>query len=334
MSQQSQIRRLQPPSISEPDGLSSGGYRHLFGPVHSRRLGLSLGIDVVPIKTCTFNCIYCQLGRTTYQTLKREEYVPASEVMAELAAYLERGGTADYLTFSGSGEPTLHSKLGEMIVQTKKMSKIPVAVLTCGALLFDPQVRKELMPADVVLPSLNAASIKTFNVINRPHGKLRLPEIIDGLTLFRREYRGQIWLEIMLIKGINDSAEEIDLLKKAIAEIKPDKVHLNTVVRPPAESEVQPLSEVELRSVLIALGPPAEIIAERPALAKPASGTHLMEEVVKLLARHPATLEEIAEYLVCPLETVARVLTILAEAGKIQAQEHQCKKFYTAVAQD
>lgn len=306
--------------------------RYLFGPVHSRRLGLSLGIDVVPLKTCTFNCIYCQLGHTTQQTLKRAAYVPSNEVMAELTAYLEHGGKADYLTFSGSGEPTLHSKLGEMIAQTRQMSKIPVALLTCGALLFDPQVRKDLLAADVVLPSLNSASAKTFQLINRPHGKLHLNEIFDGLRRFRREYRGQIWLEIMLVKGLNDNANEIAALRTAIAEIKPDKVHLNTVIRPPAETEAKSLTEAELRAIRNALGPPAEVIAEYHAVSPAPAQGHFLNEIVELLERHPATLPEMAKYANMEHARIERMLASLVAAGHVTVYQHHNQTFYRANA--
>ncbi|MDZ7344220.1 MAG: radical SAM protein [candidate division KSB1 bacterium] len=307
-------------------------YRYLFGPVRSRRLGLSLGIDVVPMKTCTFNCIYCQLGRTTYQTIEREEYVPTAAVMDELTTFLASGGKVDYLTFSGSGEPTLHSKLGEMIAQTKKMSTRPVAVLTCGSLLFDPQVRRELAQADLVLPSLDAASPKTFRDINRPHGRLSLARIIDGLKRFRKEYGGQIWLEIMLVKGVNDDAEEITWLRKTVKEIKPDKVHLNTVVRPPAESEVEALTEAELQALAPAFDPPAEVIAHKSGIAKLPGGDPLLSDVVNMIARHPATLEEIAESVNCNHELVWLALNALIEAGAAETRTHQDKKFYTATS--
>lgn len=329
--QSSPNSRLQPTFNSPPDKLSSGAHwRYLFGPVQSRRLRLSLGIDVVPMKTCTFNCIYCQLGRTSCQTLTREEYVPAAEVMAELQTYLDNGGTADYLTFSGSGEPTLHSKLGEMILQAKQMSKIPVAVLTCGALLFDPQVRKELLPADVVLPSLNAASAKTFQLINRPHGKLHLNGIFDGLRRFRREYRGKIWLEIMLVKGMNDNANEIAALRTAMGEIKPDKVHLNTVVRPPSELDVKALTEAELHAIRNLLGSPAEVIAEHAAVARPFPEKPLLDAVVELVSRHPVTLEEIAARVNGGAENIETALQALIENGAIEMRRHQGKKFFVA----
>lgn len=303
---------------------------YLFGPVHSRRLGLSLGIDVVPLKTCTFNCIYCQLGRTTQQTLQRDEYVPAKEIMQELATFLENNGTADYLTFSGSGEPTLHSKLGEMIAQAKQLSKIPVAVLTCGALLFEPQVRQGLLAADVVLPSLNTASAKSFQLINRPHGQLHLNDIFDGLRRFRREYRGKIWLEVMLVKGINDNANEIAALRTAIGEIKPDKVHLNTVVRPPSETAAKPLTAAELRAIRNVLGPPAEVIAEYQVVSPTPAPEQRLNEIYDLLERHPATLGEMMTYVNSERAKIEGMLAALVAAGQIQAYQHRGQTYYRA----
>jgi wyosine [tRNA(Phe)-imidazoG37] synthetase (radical SAM superfamily) len=305
-------------------------YRYLFGPVHSRRLGLSLGIDLVPMKTCTYSCIFCQLGRTMRQTITRKEYVPAAEVINELTEYLEHGGEADYLSFSGSGEPTLHSKLGLMIAQAKQISRIPVAVLTCGSLLFDARVRNELALADVVLPSLNAISPDTFRAINRPHGKLPIAWIIKGLTKFRGEYKGQLWLEIMLVKGMNDQPEEIAALRQTIADIKPDKVHLNTVVRPPTERGALPLTSAELNAIAEQLGPPAEVIADSATITKPPAEPHLLSEVVNLLARHPATMEQIVDYLHGQPEKILSALDSLVASGKIRIQDHQGKQYYSA----
>lgn len=306
--------------------------KYLFGPVPSRRLGDSLGIDCVPKKTCTYNCVYCQLGPTTFQTLTREEYIPVEEVMAELSEYLANGGAADYITFSGSGEPTLHSKLGEMIARTKQLTAIPTAVLTCGALMHDPHVRADLKHADVVLPSLDAVLPKTFHAVNRPHGKLHLSEVVAGLKQFRAEYRGQIWLEIMFVKGLNDGAEEIALFRKAIAEIAPDKVHLNTVVRPPHDAQAQPLSEAELYALQDALGAPAEIIARPPHRPRHDVDQNMVPQLLALLAQHPLTLTEIGEYLHCKHEIVWWLLHALIEDGEVEVRQHLGKKFYAAKA--
>ncbi len=304
--------------------------KYLFGPVPSRRLGRSLGIDVVPRKTCTYNCVYCQLGPTTFQTLQREEYVSVAEIIAEIKDFLADGGEADYLTFSGSGEPTLHSKLGEMIVQTKRLTQIPIAVLTCGALMADPEVRADLRHADVVLPSLDAALPKTFHALNRPHGKLHLSEVIEGLKKFRKEYTGQIWLEIMLVKDVNDGEEEVALFRQAIAEIAPDKVQLNTVVRPPAQSETRALTPAELESIRAALGNSAEIIAPRIEASKYVLDQNLVPQLLSVLAQHPLTLTEVSEHLQCRHEIVWWLMQALLEEGVIEVRKHMGKKFYVA----
>ncbi len=182
--------------------------------------------------------------------------------------------------------------------------------------------------ADVVLPSLNAVSPEIFHAINRPHGRLNLAEMIKGLKRFRKEYRGQIWLEIMLVKGVNDYPTEITRLQKAIAEIKPDKVHLNTVVRPPAESDVLPLTESELNALASTLGSQAEVIALRPAIHKLSADDHLISEVVNLIARHPATLAEICEYVNCNHNLVWLALNALIQNGVVNVRDHQGKKYY------
>jgi len=190
--------------------------RHIFGPVPSRRLGFSLGIDIIPAKTCTLNCVYCQLGPTACPTLKRKPYVTTKTILAEITTVLKDNPAIDYLTFSGSGEPTLNSEIGKMIQKVKKITTIPVTVLTNGTLLYIPEVRRSLMDADVVLPSLDAASEPVFRRINRPHPNLNLELIIEGLRRFGKEYRGKIWLEVMLVKGVNDSDTELNKIREII----------------------------------------------------------------------------------------------------------------------
>src|SRR5450830_92931 len=228
--------------------------KHLFGPVPSRRLGFSLGIDIIPAKTCTLNCVYCQLGPTPKLTLERKPYVSAETIIAEVTEFLEKNPRIDFLTFSGSGEPTLNSDLGKMIQGLKKITSIPVAVITNGSLLYRKEVRQDLMAADVVLPSLDAVSGEIFQAVNRPHPNLKPKVMIEGLSKFSREYPGKIWLEVMLVKGINDSKPELEKMRAIIKSLridrvrhsmslaKADKVQLNTVVRPPAEEGFFPLT--------------------------------------------------------------------------------------------
>jgi wyosine [tRNA(Phe)-imidazoG37] synthetase (radical SAM superfamily) len=232
----------------------------VFGPKRSRRLGRSLAVDVIPRKTCPLDCVYCELGRTDHLTLERKEYVRADAVLEELREVLRnQEGEIDYITLSASGEPTLNSKLGEIIREIKRMTTIPVAVLTNGVLLFREDVRKDLLAADVVLPSLDAVSDHAFEAINRPHGRLDIEEVIDGLIAFRREFTGQIWLEILLVKGINDTPEELALLKSASERIGPDIIHLNTVVRPPAEGWARRVEVEDLRRIRRYFGPTCRV---------------------------------------------------------------------------
>ena len=190
-------------------------YRHLYGPVPSRRLGRSLGIDLVPHKICTYDCIYCQIGKTTKWTLVRREYVPVKEVLKEVKAFLSEEVPFDHFSLAGSGEPTLHSKIRSIIKGIKEMSSVPVAVITNGSLLYMKTVREDLLQADIVLPSLDAVSPETFEKINRPHEKLNVEKVIEGMVEFRKVYKGQIWLEILFCKGVNDIQSELLKMKRS-----------------------------------------------------------------------------------------------------------------------
>lgn len=267
------------------------------------------------------------------QSLVRKEYVPTAEVVAELEAYLGSGGQSDYITFSGSGEPTLHSRLGEMIAAIKRMSDIPVAVFTCGALLTDPQVRRELAQAVVVNCSLDAVTPATFKAIDRPHGRLVLADILTGLRDFRRDYHGELWLQIMLLRGVNDSPEEIAAMREVIAGIAPDKVHLNTAVRPPAEGRAHPLSQTELQAIATALGPPAEVISEYTAPQQQTGATLLDAQIKNLIARHPATAAQIAATLGLSTDEVTATLAELLHAGEIRLRPHANRDFYAPVSE-
>ena len=237
--------------------------KYIFGPVPSRRLGRSLGVDLVPYKTCTFDCIYCDLGRTTRKTLSRQSYVSPKEIQGELELclpVLEK--RPDYVTLSGSGEPTLNTSIGEIIQRIKEITSTPVAVLTNSSLLSLDEVRRNLSEADVVLPSLDAITPALFEYINRPHASLSIEGIISGLIQFRKQYRGQMWLEILFCRGVNDGKEEIEKFKGVIKKIQPDRVELNTSVRPPAEDFAFPLTLPQLGEIRERLGEKAEIISE------------------------------------------------------------------------
>lgn len=311
--------------------------RYIFGPVPSRRLGISLGVDLVPFKTCTFNCIYCQLGRTTNQTLKRKEYVKVQDILKELKKELANWRTdklakqkINYITLSGSGEPTLNVKIGKIIARVKKMTSIPVAVLTNGSLLYRKGVRDSLKKADLVIPSLDAATAKTFKKINRPIKTLKVEKIIKGLVDFKKEYRGKIWLEIMLVKGVNDKKKETEKLKRAIAKIKPDRVQLNTVARPPCEKFAKALNSKELKRIKNLLGPPTGVIIDFERRILPSETKDLKKGIITMLKRRPATVKELADGLGLHRNEVLKYLALLEKEREIKSLSYKGKRYYQA----
>jgi wyosine [tRNA(Phe)-imidazoG37] synthetase (radical SAM superfamily) len=305
---------------------------HLFGPVNSRRLGLSLGVDVIPPKTCTFDCIYCEVGPTTHLTLKRRSYT-VEAILREVREYFGQPHiTPDFITVAGSGEPTLNLGIGQIIAGIKEISPIPVAVLTNGALLYEAEVRQALVAADVVLPSLDAAREETFRLINRPARGLTLGKLLAGLQAFRREYGGQLWLEIMLLQGINDDETELAALKREIGNIAPDKVQLNTAVRPVVEARARPLNYEEMEAVAAYLGEGAEIIAafDRSSRGAPAVADRTL---VDMLARRPMTARDLAQALGLPLTQVEKRLHRLQAVGLISQDIYQHEGFYRRAPQ-
>jgi wyosine [tRNA(Phe)-imidazoG37] synthetase (radical SAM superfamily) len=311
--------------------------KHLFGPVNSRRLGLSLGVDLVPAKICNYDCIYCEVGVTTGLTVKRREYTPTSEIIAELDEFFaglneESAGWPDFVTLTSSGEPTLHIGIGEVIRYVKRQLDIPVAVLTNGALLNDPQVRIDLLAADVVVPSLDAARSATFAAINRPAPECADPEeIIAGLVDFAEEFGGEIWLEILLVAGINDSEEDIDALVAAVDRISPDRVQLNTVLRPPAEAWAQPLSEKRMKEIAARFkNCRVEIIADFSGRAAKRPERPERMEILEMLKRRPCTKIDICEATGLAGEDVDRLLNELDSSSLIRETMHDGRKYYQA----
>ena len=306
-------------------------YRYLFGPVPSRRLGISLGIDLVPMKTCTLNCIYCECGRTTDLTLVRRKYVPVETVKAEYTHYLAHHTEPDYVTFSGSGEPTLNRCIGQIIrfIQSCK-PMIPIAVLTNGTLLFDRQVCSELKDASVVIPSLDAATDSVFRKINRPHHKLDINIIIDGLIHFRKEYSGQLWLEVFILPGLNDTAEELIALKQAIEKIAPDRIQLNTLDRPGTVNHIRAADRTELERVLNFWQlKNASVIAHAPERKKLASYREDAETaILETIARRPCTLEDLTRIFGLHTNEVNKYLDVMAADQKIEVVKQDRGFFY------
>jgi len=269
-------------------------FQYIFGPVPSRRLGRSLGVDLVPFKTCTYDCIYCQLGRTTNKTITREEYVPLDNVVNEVEQSLENGSSPDYITLSGSGEPTLYSKLGRTIERVKELTDVPVAVLTNGSLLWDPEVQDEVAQADLVVPSLDAGDQQLFQYVNRPHPKIIFEQMLDGLIAFRKRFQRLIWLEVFVLGGVTAVRAEIEKIASYANKIQPDRIQLNTVARPPAEEYAFAESQEQMMKFAELFTPAAEVVADF-------SGVHQLEEfgatrqdVVNLLRRRPCSVSDIA----------------------------------------
>jgi wyosine [tRNA(Phe)-imidazoG37] synthetase (radical SAM superfamily) len=302
--------------------------KYVYGPVPSRRLGFSLGVDIVPYKTCTINCIYCQIGRTTQKTLDRRPYTQKADILEEVKEVLDRKQQIDYITFSGSGEPTLNSDIGALIKEVKALTSLPVAVLTNGTLLFMDDVQKDLLNADIVLPSLDAVSPQVFRRVNRPHRFLKIETILDGLKKFRKRYNGRMWLEIMLIKDYNDSAEELSRIRSAVSGIHPDRVHLNTVVRPPSEIYAKPLSREEMAVVKKYLDEDCEIVAEFHG--QTTGEAHNVEDaIIEMAKRRPVTIIDIANVLGISEMNAGQMISGLREKKKIEEKQYQGEKYYS-----
>ena len=301
----------------------------IFGPVPSRRLGFSLGIDTVPYKTCSLDCIYCQLGKTTNKTIERKEYISCEDILPEIEEILlKQKERIDYITFSGSGEPTLNPKIKTMINSIKKLASIPIAVLTNGTLLFQPETREELMEADLVIPSLDAISDEVFKKVNRPHHSLKIDKIIDGLSTFSQEFKGKIWLEIMIVKGINDSPQEIKRMTEVIEKIKLDKIQLNTVVRPPTEEFAQPVNLENLKKIKRTLGEKCEIIAGFKRPNQEFYNKDIEKGILTMVKRRPVTLLDISRSLGIHQNEAIKYLNILEKECQILTKVYREKRYY------
>lgn len=268
---------------------------HVFGPVPSRRLGFSLGVDIIPPKYCSYDCIYCQIGKTTDKEILRRSFYDPQVVTGQVIDTVSTGKTIDIITFSGSGEPTLNSDLGVMIRELKKSVSIPVAVITNGSLLWDEDVRRDLAEADIVLPSLDAVSEDVFQRINRPYPSLTVKKILDGLTIFRKEYSKKIWLEIMLIRNVNDDPDELKKMAQIVATLNVDKIQLNTVTRPPSEETAGRLGENELTAICGLFGPACEVICSFDKTTEMPAQAEWTSIILETLRRRPLTLDDVVK---------------------------------------
>ena len=309
--------------------------KYVFGPVPSRRLGRSLGIDPIPLKTCNWNCVYCQLGRTRPLTNTRREYIPSQDILTEIQQALVeyQPGEIDWITFVGSGEPTLHSELGWLIQQVKKLTDLPVAVITNGALLYLPKVRVELTAANAVLPSLDAGNPRLYRKINRPWPKITFDRLVDGLAFFRQEYHGKLWIEVMLLRDLNDTVEALQEIAAILKRIQPDQVHLLLPVRPPAESWVQPADETGMHRAQAILGEVAHVIRPNIVQTVMRSTDDLESAILGIITRHP--MEEIELHTALghwSLDEVQQALDRLQNTRKAKQVIRHGKRFWSAAS--
>jgi len=297
----------------------SSTYLHLYGPVPSRRLGRSLGVDIVPHKVCSYDCIYCQLGRTTKLTSTPGPLVSAKNVIREIEEWLGKGETADYITFAGSGEPTLNAELGEMVRATKKLTDIPLAVITNGSLLSEPEIREAVSMVDVLVPSLDAGTEGTFRGINRPAPGVSFFEMSEGLVQTAQESGGSIWLETMLVEGVNDSEAELHAMREIVRRICPDRLQINTVERPSRSGDARRVSTETLDRARGILGRSAEVIVDSmAALGDSGQWQQIEDELMRMLSRRPCTLGDIVAVSGRKAHELAKHLHRLVQQGLIE----------------
>ncbi len=312
-------------------------YKHLFGPVPSRRLGMSLGVDLIPHKICSMNCIYCECGRTTRLTSERKAYVPTKDVLGELDDFFNRHQDPEYITFSGAGEPTLHADIGKVIDHIKQLRPaIPVAVLTNGSLLSDPGVRSELMKADLVMPSLDAATETSLHKVNRPGKGLTVEHYVDGLIRFSRQFNGQIWLEVLILPGYNDDHDNLNALRSAIREIGPDRVQINTLDRPGTVEGLRPASRERLEEIsrFWAMENVEIIGAAVSRHETPSYRQDLENTLLETLARRPCTMEDLVRILGLHVNEINKYLGVLEEEGKIRTSVQERGTFFSILRKE
>ena len=309
--------------------------KYVFGPVPSRRLGQSLGIDTIPLKTCNWNCVYCQLGRTQPVVNKRMEYVRRGQIMDQVHKALEahQPEEINWATFVGSGEPTLHSGIGWLIRAVKGLTDHPVAVITNGALLYQLEVREALAEADAVMPTLDAGTAELHRQINRPHPAVTYERLVKGLIAFRQEYRGKIWPEVMMVRGLNDTEEALRGIAAVLEKIKPDEVHISLPTRPPAETWVEPPDEEGLMRARAILGSVARVIHPVEGTFDLSGYENLREAVASIITRHPMLEQDLVRTLArwAP-GRVRDELAMLRASGEVQVVERLGVRFWSAAS--
>jgi len=304
-------------------------YRYLFGPVPSRRFGRSLGVDLTPLKTCSFDCVFCQLGRTQRKTVQRNAYVSVAAVLEELEDWLAKDGQADYITLSGSGEPTLHTEFGKVLSFLKKAAQ-PSVLLTNGSLLGQSDVRRDAALADVVKVSLSVWDQHSFEWINRPHQDLSFDNLVEGQKMFRKIFAGQLWMEVFLLFGMNSWQADVAKIAAVAKEIRPDRVQLNTVARPPAEEFAAALPLDSLQACCHMFDPPAEVVAD---FHTPQTDSIRATEstILSMLQRRPCTFEQIAGAFNMHVNEASKYLGKLLQTNAIHTIREKSVVYYSAI---
>jgi len=311
--------------------MSAATRRHVYGPVPSHRLGRSLGVDLVPFKTCAYNCIYCQLGRTTDLTITRREYVPVEQILVQLKEKLRTGPTPDYVSLAGSGEPTLHARIGKLIAGIKRLTRIPVAVLTNGLLLSMRDIQDALMEADLVLPSLDAGDADLFRLVNRPHAQIEFDAMVDGLAVFRERFTKPVWLEVMLLAGITGIRAEVEKIAALARRIRPERVQINTITRPPCEEFAYPVSPDVMAAFARLFGRGASVVSEHRPRRAAGSGTLADGDILALLTRRPCTARGISKGLGLHLGEIIKRLDLLTDRGAVTPVRKNGSVFFETV---
>ena len=309
-------------------------YAYLFGPVPSRRLGISLGVDLVPAKTCSMDCIYCESGKTTDFTSERKEFFPTADIIAELEDYLDSSPELDFVTFSGAGEPTLHSGIGEIIRFLKtRFPAYRIALLTNAMMLIDQQVFDEVLPVDLIVPSLDAVESEIFSTINRPVCQVDCAKLVETLARFKQVSKAVFYLEIFVVPGINDTPLSLDMMAAAVARIKPDKVQLNTLDRPGTESWVHAADRKELEFIAGRLANSAEVeiigsFEKKKNGLNKLSGEDAVSRVIGLISRRPCTLDDLQKSLDLDKNELIKILASLEDQEKITIESRPRGVFY------
>lgn len=310
--------------------------KYIFGPVNSRRLGISLGIDLVPFKVCTLNCVYCECGATTDLLSDQDIFAPIDEVIRELDSFLAGRPKLDVLTFSGSGEPTLHRQIGTVIKYIKDTyPEYAVAVLTNGTLLWSEDVREALYPADIVIPSLDAVSEDVFKSIGRPAPGITAEKTVQGLVEFSRKYQGTLILEVFIVPGINDSQDELEKIKQVCIDIHPAKVQLNSIDRPGTEDWVSGVEEEDRLRIVDVFNPVSVEWISKPAVARTNISTQdTSAQIIEILKRRPSTMEDLESVLDIKRTELRSLVNKMLKDGIITTREMGRGVFYRVVDTD